>query len=181
MEHGLAAKARSRERSIRRSSAIITTGYSARKNRVKMWEKTKRRRRKVISPLLCVAMAVYFEARGEQQIAGLIAVAEVIENRVQDSRFPDDHCSVVKQGRYWGGHPIKHQCQFTFYCDRKPETVRDHESWRTALLVASKALNGEFVPVTHGATHYHAKSVNPYWSHTGELTQAIGSHLFYKL
>jgi spore germination cell wall hydrolase CwlJ-like protein len=105
----------------------------------------------VISPLLCVAMAVYFEARGEQQVAGLIAVAEVIENRVQDSRFPDDHCSVVKQGRYWGGHPIKHQCQFTFYCDRKPETVRDHESWRTALLVASKALNGEFVPVTHGA------------------------------
>ena len=135
----------------------------------------------MISPLLCVAMAVYFEARGEQQIAGQIAIAEVIENRVQDSRFPDDHCSVVKQGRYWGGHPIKHQCQFTFYCDRKPETVRDHESWRTALLVASKALNGEFVPVTHGATHYHAKSVDPYWSHAGELTQAIGSHLFYKL
>jgi spore germination cell wall hydrolase CwlJ-like protein len=49
----------------------------------------------VISPLLCVAMAVYFEARGESQVAGLIAIAEVIENRVQDSRFPDDHCSVV--------------------------------------------------------------------------------------
>jgi spore germination cell wall hydrolase CwlJ-like protein len=59
--------------------------------------------------------------------------------------------------------------------------VNDHQSWRTALLVASMALNGEFVPVTHGATHYHSKSVDPYWSHTGKLTQAIGSHLFYKL
>jgi spore germination cell wall hydrolase CwlJ-like protein len=70
-----------------------------------MWKReiiAKRRRRKVISPLLCVAMAVYFEARGEQQIAGHIAIAEVIENRVQDSRFPDDHCSVVKQGRSAG-------------------------------------------------------------------------------
>lgn len=136
----------------------------------------------MISPILCVAMAVYFEARGEKQIAGQIAIAEVIENRVQDARFPDDHCSVVMQGRYWGGHPIKNQCQFTFYCDKKPETITDHKSWRTALLVASMALNGEFVSVTHGANHYHSKSVNPYWSHAGaELTQAIGSHLFYKL
>jgi len=136
----------------------------------------------MISPILCVAMAIYFEARGEKQIAGQIAIAEVIENRVQDARFPDNHCSVVMQGKYWGGHPIKNRCQFTFYCDKKPETVTDHKSWRTALLVASMALNGEFVSVTHGANHYHSKSVDPYWSHTGaELTQAIGSHLFYKL
>ena len=135
----------------------------------------------MISPLLCVAMGVYFEARGEQQIAGQIAITEVIENRVQDSRFPDDHCSVVFDAKRWAGHPIKSQCQFTFYCDGKPETVRDHQSWRTALLIASKALNGEFVPVTHGATHYHSKSADPYWSHHGQLTQAIGGHLFYKL
>jgi spore germination cell wall hydrolase CwlJ-like protein len=125
-------------------------------------------------------MAVYFEARGES-LPGQIAVAEVIENRVRDDRFPDDHCSVVKQGRYWGGWPIKHQCQFTFYCDRKPETVEDHESWRAALLVASMALKGELVSVTHGATHYHSKAVSPYWGKHGELTQVIGEHLFYKL
>jgi spore germination cell wall hydrolase CwlJ-like protein len=126
-------------------------------------------------------MAIYFEARGESQISGHIAIAEVIENRVQDARFPDDHCSVVKQGKYWRGHPIKHKCQFTFYCDRKPETVTDRDSWELALLVASKSLNGEFREVTNGATHYHSKAVDPYWSHTGELTQAIGNHLFYRL
>tara|TARA_R110002073_G_scaffold138577_2_gene288332 strand:+ start:2764 stop:3171 length:408 start_codon:yes stop_codon:yes gene_type:complete len=135
----------------------------------------------MISPILCVAMAIYFEARGEHQIAGWIAIAEVIDNRVRDARFPGDHCAVVKQGKYWRGNPIKHQCQFTFYCDRKPEIITDHKSWRTALLVASMALNGELVSVTHGANHYHSKSVDPYWSHTGKLTQAIGQHLFYKL
>ena len=134
----------------------------------------------MISPILCVAIAVYFEARGESQVAGQIAIAEVIENRVQDSRFPDDHCSVVFDAKRWAGNPIKHQCQFTFYCDGKPEVVWDHEAWRKALLIASKSLNGEFVSVTNGANHYHSVAVDPYWA-TGELTQVIGRHLFYKL
>lgn len=135
----------------------------------------------MISPLLCVAMAVYFEARGESQVAGHIAIAEVIENRVRDSRFPDDHCSVVFDAKRWEGHPLKSQCQFTFYCDGKPEVVWDHEAWRKALLIASKSLNGEFVSVTNGANHYHSVAVDPYWTDAGELTQVIGRHLFYKL
>jgi spore germination cell wall hydrolase CwlJ-like protein len=133
------------------------------------------------SALLCVAMAIYFEARGEEQVEGRIAIAEVIENRVKDPRFPSDSCAVVRQGRYWDGVPIVGQCQFTFYCDGKAEIINDYKSWLVALYIASQSLNGELATVTGGATHYHSKSVDPYWSHTGELTQVIGSHLFYKL
>ena len=93
----------------------------------------------MISPLLCVAMAVYFEARGESQVAGHIAIAEVIENRVRDSRFPDDHCSVVFDAKRWAGHPLKSQCQFTFYCDGKPEVVWDHAVSYTHLTLPTKA------------------------------------------
>ena len=38
--------------------------------------------------LVCMANAIYFEARGEPD-AGKIAVAQVIRNRVNDWRFPN--------------------------------------------------------------------------------------------
>jgi spore germination cell wall hydrolase CwlJ-like protein len=42
----------------------------------------------MITPaLMCVAMAVYFEARGEPT-AGQIAVAQVIRNRIEDPTLP---------------------------------------------------------------------------------------------
>ncbi|NDH02271.1 MAG: cell wall hydrolase, partial [Marivivens sp.] len=45
------------------------------------------------SILVCIAMAVYFEARGEP-IAGQLAVAQVVLNRVDDDRHPDNACDV---------------------------------------------------------------------------------------
>jgi spore germination cell wall hydrolase CwlJ-like protein len=57
-----------------------------------------------MTSLMCVALAIYFEARGEP-LAGQIAVAQVIKNRIQDPRYPADACAVVKQGYYWGDHP----------------------------------------------------------------------------
>jgi spore germination cell wall hydrolase CwlJ-like protein len=51
----------------------------------------------MITPLVCVAVAVYFEARGEPT-AGQVAVAHVIRNRIEDPRYPDNACDVVKQG-----------------------------------------------------------------------------------
>ena len=53
----------------------------------------------MITPaLMCVAIAVYFEARGEPT-AGQLAVAHVIHNRIEDPRYPDNACDVVKQAR----------------------------------------------------------------------------------
>jgi spore germination cell wall hydrolase CwlJ-like protein len=44
----------------------------------------------------CVAKAIYFEARGEP-FEGQLAVANVINNRVKSSKFPNTHCGVVHQ------------------------------------------------------------------------------------
>ena len=47
--------------------------------------------------LTCLAQNIYFES-SDQSTIGQIAVAEVTLNRVADPRWPNDICSVVKQG-----------------------------------------------------------------------------------
>ena len=41
----------------------------------------------------CLAKNIYFEA-GNQPLAGKLAVAHVVRNRVEDSQFPDTYCGV---------------------------------------------------------------------------------------
>ena len=47
--------------------------------------------------LTCLALNVYFEARN-QPVNGQIAVSSVVLNRVKSNKYPNDICSVVKQG-----------------------------------------------------------------------------------
>ena len=51
----------------------------------------------MIEALVCLATAIYFEARGEPTV-GQIAVGQVIMSRVADYRYPDNVCDVVKEG-----------------------------------------------------------------------------------
>ena len=55
----------------------------------------------------CLALAMYWEARGEGR-QGMLAVGSVVLNRVRDQRFPNSVCGVV----YEGGE--KPPCQFSF-------------------------------------------------------------------
>ena len=76
------------------------------------------------SELNCLVEAVYYEARSEPLIAQL-AVANVVLERVRDERFPNTICEVVHQGRYnRKGHPIRHKCMFSYWCDGKPERMK---------------------------------------------------------
>ena len=70
----------------------------------------------VLTALSCIALNVYFEARSDN-MSGQYAVAHVVLNRVASGRWPDDVCSVVHQGYEKG----KFKCQFTWYCDGKPD------------------------------------------------------------
>ena len=128
----------------------------------------------MINPLMCLAGAIYFEARGEP-IDGQIAVAEVVMNRVEDRRFPDTVCGVVKQNRYPG---TLHRCQFSFYCNGQPETVTDWSAWHLSKELAQGVLDGT---ITLGvpATHYHAVTVDPFWSEYYTPLGKIGKHVFY--
>ena len=126
----------------------------------------------MLTAATCLAMAVYYEARGEQPDAQL-AVAEVVMNRVVDPRFAGDVCSVVKED--WG--PAAHDCQFSFWCDGLPEEPNDTVAWATARDIAQRALDGDLLG--HGATHYHAVSVHPWWADPLEPVGMIGNHIFY--
>ncbi len=130
--------------------------------------------------LLCLATAVYFEARGEPTV-GQVAVAAVVMNRVEDRRFPNDVCSVVKQGPlYRSGAPVRHKCQFSFYCDGKSDRMRDRAAKLRATRISELVLSRTIMDPTEGSTFYHADYVLPSWASTKSRVVQINQHVFYK-
>ena len=136
----------------------------------------------MIGAVACLAMAIYFEARGEPMV-GQVAVAQVIMHRVADHRYPDNVCDVVKQGHYYSWdpkRPIKHKCQFSFWCDGKPEDIDDIEGYGGAMELADACLQGKLYDTTQGATHYDAYYVKPSWRKHLTKTVRINDHIFYR-
>ena len=120
--------------------------------------------------LMCLALNTYHEAKNQSMI-GQIATAQVVMNRVADSRYPNTVCEVVK-----------HKCQFSWFCDGKSdEPRRDSKEWFKAQDYARIVLSGRIaLDVTEGATHYHATYVRPSWAKTKTRTTRIESHIFYR-
>ena len=138
--------------------------------------------------LMCLALNTYHEAKNQSMI-GQVATAQVVMNRVADSRFPNTVCEVVKQGQHrpsWKEpnveHPVRHKCQFSWFCDGKSdEPRRDSKEWFKAQDYARIVLSGRIaLDVTEGATHYHATYVKPSWAKTKTRTTRIESHIFYR-
>ena len=133
--------------------------------------------------LICMAFNIYHEANN-QSMLGQIAVGQVVMNRVEDSRFPDTVCEVVKQAVTYKGtdKPVLHKCQFSWYCDgKKDEPNYDSKSWSNALKYAVVVLGGDItLDFTDGATHYHATYVRPAWAKTKTRTTRIDRHIFYR-
>lgn len=128
----------------------------------------------MIEALFCIATAVYFEARGEP-LEGQAAVAWVVHNRVMSSRHPDTACAVVTEDEH-----RRHKCQFSYMCDGRPERVTDDWSFTKALAVTVLTAAGVVQDPSHGATHYHATSVSPWWADKLHYTTTIDNHVFYK-
>jgi spore germination cell wall hydrolase CwlJ-like protein len=116
----------------------------------------------------CIATAIYHEARGEP-LEGMIAVANVIVNRMKSQWFPAKACAVVYQRK---------QFSWTLF-PSKLEPVVDYGN-DAVLKIAELALLGRLIDYTNGATHYHANYVRPYWKHTKTHTVTIGNHIFYR-
>ena len=124
----------------------------------------------------CLALNIYFEARGEPQ-NGQFAVAAVTMNRVKSHKFPNTVCKVVWQRR-----------QFSWTHDGKSDRPRDKKAWQQAKdlaeLVYSKYLhfqektNGAW-DITQGALHYYSTSISqPYWAKEKVASVSIGRHMF---
>jgi spore germination cell wall hydrolase CwlJ-like protein len=135
----------------------------------------------------CLAKNIFFESRN-QPVNGQKAVAWVTLNRVEHSRYPDTICGVVKQAkRDAEGRIIKYQCQFSWYCDGKPDTIPSNsiaqEAWARAQQLADQVLlswaENNKSPVGN-ATMFHADYVTPYWTNSYNKVMQIGDHVFYQ-
>ena len=134
----------------------------------------------------CLTENIYFEARGQGQ-AGWLAVAQVTQNRVDDRRFPNTVCEVVKQGlTYASGQPIRNKCQFSWYCDGKSDNPKNIKVYNSIYELVNYIYDiqdkpdHELLDITDGATHYHADYVRPSWAKTKTKTIEIEDHIFYR-
>jgi spore germination cell wall hydrolase CwlJ-like protein len=126
----------------------------------------------MITSIVCLAAAIFFEAR-DQPIQGQMAVADVVMNRVESSRWPDEICAVVFQ-----------PSQFSFTHDGKSDNYRkytsnvgDRQAIGIAEEIAKSVIKGARLGLT--STHYHATYVSPYWANHYHLDGRIGDHVFY--
>ena len=158
--------------------------------------------------LKCMAENIYFEGRAEPMV-GKIAIGHVVMNRIEDTRFPDTICGVVKQGpvrESWKTkkdpnlpdserkyYPIKNRCQFSWWCDGQKDIIWatymngvgiefNLTAWRDSIHVALFIMNGDYqMDPTDGAVFYYNPHIaNPSWGLLYQETAMIGNHRFMK-
>jgi len=116
---------------------------------------------------LCLALAIYHEARGESYIAKL-AVSKTIYNRVESNRWPNTICEVIMQPK-----------QFSFVKKGRVPMPKDEKSWQKAYVLAKKIeKNPEILPIME-ADHFHSVQVRPVWRKKLHRLVRIGNHIFY--
>ena len=159
-----------------------------------------------LDEVYCMAQNVYFEARHESMV-GKIAVAHVVMNRIEDKRWPNTVCGVVKEGpvrESWKTkkdptlakedrkyYPRRDRCQFSWYCDGhrdmlwvtyKDGTIIEQNmtAWRDSVHTALFVINDEWaMDPTDGATFYYNPNIaNPAWAGKYKETAIFGNHRF---
>jgi N-acetylmuramoyl-L-alanine amidase len=116
--------------------------------------------------LLCMAAAIYFEAKGEP-LSGQLAVADVILNRTKSGRYPTSVCGVVTQPG-----------QFAFVRGGRIPDIADGHMYRTAIAVGRIAMTDAWDSPAPKAMFFHAKRVAPTWRKI--KVASIGNHVFYR-
>jgi spore germination cell wall hydrolase CwlJ-like protein len=126
--------------------------------------------------LKCLALTIYFEARGEPE-TGKVAVGHVVMNRASHALYPRAVCDVVRQG----GEKVRYRCQFTWWCDRRSDRPTDMAAWKKSMALARRIYWDYSTDPTGGALWYHAEYVAPSWRESLSRGPKIGRHIFYAL
>lgn len=127
--------------------------------------------------LRCLALNVYFEARGEPE-AGQHAVAEVTMNRVASRYYPDTVCGVVYQ-KNWD--PLRKRYVGAFsWTELDTLPTPQGEEWNRVVRIAGEIYYRRHEPKLAGVLHYHADHVKPSWSRGRIPVAQIGNHRFYR-
>ncbi|MFJ4192753.1 cell wall hydrolase [Pseudomonas sp. NPDC089534] len=124
-------------------------------------------------PITCLARSIYWEAKGKDN-ADMEGVASVVMNRLGHDGFPGTVCEVVKQGSE------TKSCQFSWWCDGRPDQVKEDDEYAQAKAIAAKALNRQLTDRTHGALYFHDRNVHPSWANEYRKTAETAKFLFYK-
>lgn len=120
----------------------------------------------VKTALICLALNVYHEARGEPHL-GQKAVAFVTVNR---SEHKNEICDIVYATN-----------QFSWTRNKKRKKInKDSQEWKDALELSRKVLAQKVSDPTKGATHFHNTKVKPKWRKELKKVTKIGNHIFYK-
>ncbi len=114
----------------------------------------------------CLATAIYYESRAES-LEGQLAVANVVINRAESGRFAPSICGVLRQ-----------RSQFSFVRGGVIPTPPENSQWRTAVAVASVALDESWASPVPGALFFHAARVSPGWNRP--RLARLGNHIFYR-
>ena len=112
----------------------------------------------------CLALVIYVEARGEP-VDGQYMVADVVINRVEQERWPDNVCEVVFDPKQFSG--INNKLDF--------KSIFSDPSWEQSVVVASEALLGN--TLRSDATHFHTTNSDPYWANQLTLLGQYGNHV----
>ncbi len=122
----------------------------------------------------CLAEAIYFEARGEP-VAGQIAVAQVVLNRILSGNWPKKVCEVTNQGVENG-----EKCQFSYACAKQRLGPPFGDAWHNAKALAEDVLEGgAWLEEMLTATHFHRSDLKPAWRLGMSELGRYGQHTFY--
>lgn len=124
--------------------------------------------------LLCLALNVYKEARGEP-VEGQHAVALVTLNRTKRKGLNGEICDTVMEP-YQFSWTITDIKDGVLLPGKAPK--RTSPAWHRAYQSAKEALT--MPDFTAGATHFHTPAVHPVWAQKLRYIGQWGNHIFYR-
>ena len=146
--------------------------------------------------LYCLAINSYHEARGET-FDDKLATAQVVMNRAESPKFPNDVCAVITDGpirESWKTrqhsdldpldrvfYPVRYRCQFSWYCDGRSDAIHNLDGWEDSVIAAFLVYTGFGEDIVDGATHYYAHDkVSPSWARSMTVTVKLKGHTYLK-
>ena len=146
--------------------------------------------------LYCLSLNAYHEARGVD-FDEMLAVSQVVMNRV-DRTMDATVCDVITEGpirESWRTRqddtlseeervyfPVRHRCQFSWYCDGRSDAVRNLTGWEDAVIAAYLVYNGYGEDRVDGALYYyaHERIPMPKWASSMTVTAVLKGHTYLK-
>jgi len=129
----------------------------------------------MLTELVCLTMAVWFECRGCEKDLDRVAVAHVIINRKNDDsgefRRRNTICDVVSQPNHfpWWGLEVT------------IENPIERSAWNNAESIARMVLKGKIEDPTDGALWFHTPNLRRVWTNGLEpVTIGSNAHVFWR-